>query len=281
MAVPANLVYNHVLGTRSEAALPRAARRLILGRTLPGGVRVPLDGQLRRTIAHRRANRRGQELDVNLAVGWLGAAAPSNALGGGHGFVGAARPGVNGDLCAMVAGRMLSVVGELQNVPLELVACCGKRGALLAVAQPGCGPGPGGGLRAVAIDTQASPSHLWPGLHQAVSGQIAWTVDTRCYGLEVSRVDSLDAMVRRRRGRRSPRRRRCARRGPRQPRRPVVAHGRAAAARRRWLGRAGQDGVALLEVGVPSASCMHGRPPADRVGWCCGRAERATPGSCG
>lgn len=171
-----NLLYNHVLNTRDEPGL----RRLL---SSPGAARVRLRDQVPRVLAHRRARAAGEELDQSLAAGWLGGALTGGGLGGGHGFVVRAREAVNGDLCASVHGHLVPVRTELPNLPLALVTVLRERGALLGVVED---HGEGPELWPVAVDTDVAAGDPRPGVHQAVSGQIGWRVDTRLLRVAVA-----------------------------------------------------------------------------------------------
>ena len=165
--------YNHLLGSRTEHVVPRLLDRL------RGKGRLSLRRQLVRLVHHRRASRQEQSrLDTNLAVGWIGAPISESPLGGGHGFTVVAREAVNADLCVDVCGTAIPIVPGLQNIGMSLAVVLRERGALLCVDEGLLGGTPGR-LRPVAIDPASTPPSVWAAAHQSLSGQFAWTVDSR------------------------------------------------------------------------------------------------------
>ena len=150
-----------------------------IARPAAGKGRLSLRQQLLRLVNHRRASLSWPAWrDTNLAIGWIGAPLEERPLGAGHGFTVVAREAVNGDLCASVCGEAIPIIPELQNVGMSLVVVLRDRGALLCVDEGMLG-GESGRLHPVAIDPAETPPQVLAAVHQSMSGQFGWTVDTR------------------------------------------------------------------------------------------------------
>ncbi|MDY7100508.1 MAG: nucleotide-binding protein [Actinomycetota bacterium] len=140
-----------------------------------------------------RAHDRGRALDENLAVGWLGSEAPTDALGGGNGFVVRATGGDNAVLGVAVGDARIPAVRSLQNVPLHHVVVLRDRGAIHYVASlprvAGTVAPPR--LRPVGISDVGDAATVWAGVHQSVLGQVGWGVDTRVRDVRAADVAEL------------------------------------------------------------------------------------------
>lgn len=142
---------------------------------------------------NERAHERGDALDENLAVGWFGTETPSDALGGGNGFVVRATGGDNAALLVAVGAGRTPVLGGLQNVPLHHVVVLRERGAVHYVASlPGVrGAAAPPRLRPVAVSDVGDAPQVWAGVHQSVLGQVGWGVDTRVRDIRAADVPAL------------------------------------------------------------------------------------------
>lgn len=197
---------HHASQTHPPRSLLRQFARWLIGSgatTLPTRVQAflrhtPRVRHLRRLEGWWRINRAASRTPVvdNLAVGWFPTEAPDDPRRGAHSLVIRATPGTNGMLTATVAGEMLAAVPEIHNVPLVLVCVLREHGALyLAGGLEGAVGLPAiPALRALAIDSGAvqrpGPS-LYPGVHQAILGEIGFSVDTRVYEVLVTDVEEL------------------------------------------------------------------------------------------
>lgn len=150
------------------------------------GGREGLVRRLRSVRANHRAVAAGTTQEENLAVGLFGTAAPSDALGGGAGFVVRSTGPTNGTLC--VGSHRTPVLEGVQNVPMHLLVIQRDHGVLYAAATlagvPGLPSGPQ--IRPLCIDPAPSPDEVWVGVHQAVLGQVGWGVDTRVNDVRVA-----------------------------------------------------------------------------------------------
>ena len=135
-------------------------------------------------LARTRAPRLDTTLD-NLAVGWFTTPAPQHP-GDGHALVERGGGHAGGELRGRVHGHLEAAAEDLQNVPLLAAVVLRERGALyyLAIA-----PSEGEAvLRLVMLDDQDDAAALYPGVHQAVSGEIGFSHDTRVYAARVARL---------------------------------------------------------------------------------------------
>jgi hypothetical protein len=126
----------------------------------------------------------------NLAVGLFRTQSPVDPIGAGHGLVVHASTVANGELWAGVAGRAITTVTGLQNIPLALAVVLRERGALYLGGtlpeDPALPAAPM--LRPLAIDAVAGVGDVHAGVHQRILGEVGYRVDTRVYRTEVSHV---------------------------------------------------------------------------------------------
>ncbi|MPY92472.1 MAG: hypothetical protein GEV08_05205 [Acidimicrobiia bacterium] len=152
----------------------------------------------RETLARRLRSWRGHrgaagdpDAGTNLAIGWLGSSTPTTATGGGQGLVVQSAHGENGDLLVEVAGERLLAQDRLQNLPLYVLAVLRERGATYwAASLPGAAGLPAlPTLRPLGADVSGTAAELWAGVHQRVSGQVGWSIDTRVHEVRVARPE--------------------------------------------------------------------------------------------
>lgn len=173
----------------------------LLAWTLHHRPRESIVRKLRQWWRHRKGGPGGggeggpNELWENLAVGFFGSPAPVRPLSAGNGMlVRAAADLDNGELCTGVAGETLPVFRSFQNVQVHYIVVLRERGASYYVAGPdfeglasrGLGAHPL--MRPVGIDPFDATEDLYPGVHQAVLGEIGFGIDSRVYGVKVERL---------------------------------------------------------------------------------------------
>ncbi len=130
-------------------------------------------------------------LDENLAVGWFGGMAVDNPVGRGNAFVMHATGPRNGALWSHVSGLPLTVVEDVQNLPLCYVVVLREQGAVYyAASSPASAalPTPPA-LRPLAIDTRATEPEVYALVSQSHIGQIGFRLDSRIYGVRVAALE--------------------------------------------------------------------------------------------
>lgn len=129
----------------------------------------------------------------NLAVGWFPSQAPRHPDRCGNGFVMQAAKGDNAELWATVAGHPLRVARGIQDLDIVYVVALRERGAayytMSVPGAAGLGAYPKG--RPVAIDPFDSSPELYPGVHQAILGEVGYRADTRVRWVTVNDDEEL------------------------------------------------------------------------------------------
>jgi hypothetical protein len=127
-------------------------------------------------------------VDENLAVGWFSGEAPLKPLEEGNALVMHATGPECGELWARFASGTLRSVRGVQNVPMYYLVVLRERGAAYYAGSlpnvPGFQSFPK--LTPIGVDTSATDPAVFAGLHQSVSGQIGFRVDTRVYRSQVA-----------------------------------------------------------------------------------------------
>ena len=133
-------------------------------------------------------------LDENLAVGWFPKSAPSNPIVEGNGLVVRGTGKDNGELCARVGDNLLPIFRGLQNVQTHYIVILREQGAMYygASVTNAHGLGDYPYMRPLGIDAFSRDETVYAGLHQSVSGQFGFWVDTRVYGAQVEKIPALD-----------------------------------------------------------------------------------------
>lgn len=183
------------------------------GRWLKGGNTEPLPVRLIRWLGHRpriSARRKlhlwrmstgvqigRQPVKESLACGFFasmkGPASAGNAV-----MVHANEAFDNGDLWTRVgeqegAGSHASTCQSLQNLPIYYIVVLRDQGAVYYAASLHGAHGVGSypSMRPIAIDWAADQAEVYAGVHQAVLGEIGFTMDTRVHGVAVAEVAQL------------------------------------------------------------------------------------------
>jgi hypothetical protein len=158
-------------------------------------VRYPRKGYLIRKVRtwRRMASGEVEPLDENLAVGWFAQAHPVDPNEGGNAFVMHAALGNNGELWVRSSSNLVAVDDGIQNVPMCYVTILRDAGAAYYVASVPDAHGAANYplFRPCAIDTTASESMVFGGVHQSALGQIGFRVDTRVFGVQIEQIGSL------------------------------------------------------------------------------------------
>ena len=130
------------------------------------------------------------KLNENLAVGWFSQAIPQDPRTEGHGFIMHGAEAKNGELWTRTAGRLLSAIPSVQNLPLYCVVVLRAQGAAYYVASMAGAHGlvPYPQMRPIAIDSSGTEETVYAALYQSVLGQIGFRVDTRVYGAQVVQI---------------------------------------------------------------------------------------------
>lgn len=167
------------------------AWRQVLNWTLRHRPRESMIRKLRRWWRHRPSAAPHEEIWDNLLVGFLAAEVPSESPGRGNTFlVRAARDLDNGELCVSTGGRVLPAFKSFQNVPVLYVIVLRERGAIYYAAGPpgayGLGSHPH--MRPLGIDPFDESPKLYPGVHQAVLGEIGFGIDTRVFAVKTDHL---------------------------------------------------------------------------------------------
>jgi hypothetical protein len=134
-------------------------------------------------------------LEENLAVGWFPEEAPAQPLRQGCGMAVHAIVPEGGELWAHVGTNSAPTVRGMQNVPVYYTVILREQGAAYYAASPAGAPGTGAfpALRLLAIDAFNTDETLYAGIHQSVLGEIGFRVDTRVYGVQLTRIPELGA----------------------------------------------------------------------------------------
>lgn len=133
------------------------------------------------------------KMDENMALGWFSKEVPLDPLRDGNAFLMHATGPENGELWASVGGNHLPAIRGVQNLQIYYVIILREKGAAYYAASipdaNGLGDYPY--LRPLAIDAFDDSSPLYAGLYQSVLGEIGFRLDTRLYGIGVSKIVGL------------------------------------------------------------------------------------------
>lgn len=153
--------------------------------------RMTLGRKVQRWYASRETSRLHEEVRESLAVGFFPSEAPQDPVKQGSGIVvHANRAFDNGELWARVGSGCASTCTSLQNLSICYFVVLRERGAVYyAASLPGAhGVGAYPTMRPVAVDPYNDETELHAGVHQAVLGEIGFTMDTRVRGVNVAEL---------------------------------------------------------------------------------------------
>lgn len=148
-----------------------------------------------RKMRYWRANQEGKTEHVhqreNLAVGFYPSDAPADPVSTGSGVViHASKVFDNGELWARVGGGCASTCTSLQNLTSYFVVVLRERGAVYYAASLPHAHAMGAypSMRPIALDTVNADAEVFAGIHQAVLGEIGFTMDSRVHGVSVAEL---------------------------------------------------------------------------------------------
>jgi hypothetical protein len=153
--------------------------------------RISLVSKMKRWYASREGGSPHVEVRESLAVGFFSSEAPGDPVRAGNGIViHANRAFDNGELWARVGAGCASTCTSLQNLTMYYLVVLRERGAVYYAASVPGAHGVGGYpmMRPVAIDPANSDREVYAGVHQAVLGEIGFTMDTRVRGVGVAQL---------------------------------------------------------------------------------------------
>lgn len=131
----------------------------------------------------------------NLALGWFGAHDRRLDPDPLHGFVMRSADSDCGEIAVVCAGRRLSVLHGVQNVPILYLVHLRETGATYYACSlagvPGLPAYPA--MRPLALDPSGDAFHATAGIEQRILGEIGFSVDTRVYGTRVASIASWTA----------------------------------------------------------------------------------------
>jgi hypothetical protein len=133
-------------------------------------------------------------LDENLAVGWFEKESEPDPIRNGCAFVMHALGAENGELSTGDRNGRARRVRGVQNLPLYLISILRPSGAIFYVSSLSGAAGLSGypEMRPVGFGRVPVGNELYVGIHQGVSGQIGFRIDTRIYGTKVATVDGYE-----------------------------------------------------------------------------------------
>ncbi|MBX3376951.1 MAG: hypothetical protein KF678_08110 [Phycisphaeraceae bacterium] len=151
--------------------------------------RMTFARKLHRWYESRTRSRPLPTIRENLAVGFFPSPAPTDPLPTGNGLgVHASEVHDNGELWAGVRDRCVSACTSLQNLTMYYIVVLREQGAVYYAASLPGAHAVGGypEMRPVAVDPFNVDRELYAGVHQAVLGEIGFTMDTRVHGVRVA-----------------------------------------------------------------------------------------------
>ncbi len=128
------------------------------------------------------------QITENLAVGWFPNESVKSPIEEGSALLIHAAGPKNGELWATTGKQPISAFQQLQDLPLYLVIALREQGAVYyAATLPGDAHLPAyPTLRPLGIDPTRAESQVYAGIHQSVSGEIGFHIDTRVYAAQVA-----------------------------------------------------------------------------------------------
>jgi hypothetical protein len=168
-------------------------RRQRISQFLRSNRKMRLVRQLRWWFHTSRHTKPVPRIDENMALGFFSSEVPSNPVADGNAFVMHAVGPENGELWSRVASNQLPSITGLQNVQIYYVIILREKGAAYYAASVAGAHGLSTYpyLRPMAIDPFEDSGTLYAGLFQSVLGQVGFRLDTRLYGIRVSKLDDL------------------------------------------------------------------------------------------